>query len=645
MCAIAGIFDLRDQRPIDERILRRMANRMRHRGPDGEGYFTAPGIGLAHRRLAIIDLDGGAQPWHLEEPASVLTYNGEVYNHADLARDLRGRGIGLASRCDTEVLAQGFSRFGVPFLSGVNGMFAFGHWDVAARQLSLVRDRLGEKPLYYGISPDGFLVFASEIGAVLASGLFEGTLDPEAVADFFWFGYVPDPKCIYRHIHKLPPGCVLTARQGHEPAIAPWWSIDYGAVEPPAYEDVQETLNAHLERAVHGQMIADVPLGAFLSGGADSAAIVSTMVRKPGARPVTCSIGFANSPDDERASARQLSAHLGTTHHEEMASLDALTLIDETAAAFGEPFADSSALPTAQVARLARQHVRVALSGDGGDEIFAGYRRYGFFLAEERLRRRMPTGLRETLFRPLGQFYPKLDRFPRALRFKTTFQALGDDQGTAYARATAIQLPDQIQTALAPDFQQQLAGYEPADQVRDQMVRAGTDDPLGRALYTDLHFWLAGRMLVKVDRASMMHSLEVRPPLLDHQLVTWAAGLPSAFKHHRGQRKRLLKDCIRPSLPPGYLDQPKRGFNLPLTQWFDGPATGGADYGNHGTANPLIDRLLNAPAIRTSAILNPDGIDQLIREHQRGQRNHAQMLWSLTMFDAFLRQSGEVEKA
>ncbi|MEL6111541.1 MAG: asparagine synthase (glutamine-hydrolyzing) [Pseudomonadota bacterium] len=628
MCAIAGILDLRAARPVEERVLRRMTDRMRHRGPDGEGFFTAPGIGLAHRRLAIIDIDGGAQPWRVTEPQAVLTFNGEIYNYQTLAGDLRGRGITLTSRSDTEVLAQGFSRFGIPFLSSVNGMFAFAHWDEATRQLSLARDRLGEKPLYYGVSANGFLVFASEIGAILASGLFDGALDEEAVADFFWFGYVPDPKSIYRGIHKLPPGCTLTASQGCEPIITPWWSIDYRTLEPPAYEHAQDALGEHLERAVHGQMIADVPLGAFLSGGADSAAIVSTMVRKPGAAPVTCSIGFENSPDDERASARHLSAHLGTTHHEAVSNLDALALIDDIACAFGEPFADSSALPTAQVARLARQHVRVALSGDGGDEIFAGYRRYGFFLGEEKLRGHVPASLRRALFGPLGRHYPKLDRFPRPFRFKTTFQALGDDQGTAYARATAIQLPDQISAALSPDFQNSLAGYEPAHQVRDHMAGARTDDPLARALYTDLRFWLAGRMLVKVDRASMMHSLEVRPPLLDHRLVSWAAGLPSRYKLHHGARKRLLKDHIRPALPPGYLDQPKRGFNLPLTTWFA------------GAQNPLVDRLQSSPVIGTSGIVSSEGVARLIREHQTGARNHAQMLWSLVMFDAFIRQSG-----
>ena len=627
MCGIAGIVDLKGQRDIDPNLLKRMADAMLHRGPDGEGFYREPGIGLAHRRLAIIDIEGGKQPWRTQTRPAVMTFNGEIYNYADLAKTLTAQGVTLKTRSDTETLAEGISLFGSNFLSSVHGMFSFGHWREDTRTLFLARDRVGEKPLYYGQSADGYFLFASEIGALLASGKFDTAINPEAVADYFWFGYVPDPKSIYQGIKKLPPGHHLTLAGDGTISLKPWWQLDYQTNDSLEYARATQEMGDHLDRSVRAQMISDVPLGAFLSGGADSAAIVCAMASTNGAsKPVTCSIGFEDNKQDERPYARSIAEHFDTIHHEEIAELSATTMIDKVALAFGEPFADSSALPTSIVARLARRHVTVALSGDGGDEVFAGYRRYPFFLGEEKLRGTLPHALRKMVFGPLGKAYPKLDNFPRPLRFKTTLQALGDSQGHAYARATAIMLPDQAHALMSDDLLNTLSGYSPVSQVESLMNEAGTNDPLSRALYADMKLWLAGRMLVKVDRASMMHSLEVRPPLLDHTLIEWAARLPSPYKLGGGLRKRILKDAIKDRLPRGYLERPKSGFALPLQDWLS------------GRDNPILKRLKQSSNWRDSAMINAHTVETMIQQQENGQHNHAQALWSVIMFDAFLRQ-------
>lgn len=624
MCGIAGIVDLRGEREIDRDALQRMTDALAHRGPDGEGRFIAPGVGFGHRRLAIIDLEGGAQPFAPQGGAGVLTYNGEIYNYRELAETLRRDGVALATRSDTEVLAEGLARHGAAFVERLRGMFAFGYWDDGVRTLILARDRIGEKPLYYAETPDGFIVFASEIGALVASGLVEPALDPEAVADYVLYGFVPDPKSIYRGVRKLAPGSILTARRGAPLSIRRYWRPTFSATRAIGFEAAQDELLALLDDAVRSQMIADVPLGAFLSGGVDSSAIVAAMA-EIGATIKTCAIGFDSAANDERDYARMVAAQFGAEHAEEVASLDATQLIDKVAGVYGEPFADASALPTFLVAKLARRHVKVALSGDGGDEIFAGYRRYPFFVGEEKVRALAPAALRRATFGLAGAVYPKLDWAPRPLRLKTTLQSLARSRAEAYAHAMAANLPGRAVAMLSPEFRASLDGYRPESVVEAAMPDA-KEHPLLAAQRADFDTWLPGRMLTKVDRASMAHGLEVRPPLLDCALVEWAGGLDPSFKLARGEGKRIFKAALERRLPRQILYRRKQGFSPPLADWLrakDGPMT----------------RLWQSQAWRACGVFDAKAIERMAAAHQKGAVDASQELWTVIMFDAFLRRT------
>jgi len=626
MCGIAGILDLEGRRPIAPAILTRMANALAHRGPDGAGFFSAPGIGLAHRRLAIIDLAGGHQPFRTADRCGVLTYNGEVYNFQDLRQELKNE-IPLSENGDTEVLAEGINRYGPGFLDRLRGMFAFGFWQTDQRTLTLARDRYGEKPLFYGTTNDGFFAFASDINALLASALFERKLNNQSIADYFQYGYVPDPDTIFCGIAKLKPGHLLQVRPGAGVTVRPYWQPDMAPTPDLPYQKAAEQVRERVHNAVSTQMISDVPLGAFLSGGVDSSVVVASMAQG-GSQPVTCSIGFNEISHDERHYAREIAALFHTQHHEDTASIDVTALIDPVAAHFGEPFADSSALPSFMVAKLARHYVTVALSGDGGDEIFAGYRRYPMFLNEERVRSVFPGALRRSVFGPLGALYPKLDTFPRPFRFKTTFTALGESSGRAYARAGSILLPEQRNQLLSDDFRHALGGYDPLDRLADLYTNSKAHTPLDKALDVDRQTWLAGRMLVKVDRTSMAHSLEVRPPLLDPQLAALARALPPDYKLAGANGKKILKTAFEPALPVSILYRQKQGFGLPLAAWL-----------RRGTQNPL-DRLVARRAWAETGIIDAGRITQMMAEHRTGRRDHSQALWSVLMFDAFMEHHG-----
>jgi asparagine synthase (glutamine-hydrolysing) len=624
MCGVAGVIDLRGVREIDRAALARMAASLKHRGPDGEGFYFAPGVGLGHRRLAIIDVEGGAQPFSTADRRGVLTYNGEIYNYQTLAAELGATGANLRTRSDTEALAEGLRLEGPAFVRKLRGMFAFGFWDEANETLLLGRDRLGEKPLYYAETPEGFLVFASEIQAIAASGLLTLEIDPEALSDYFLYGYVPDPKSIYRRVRKLPPASLLVCRRGDRPRLETYWSPVFGMGAAASFEEAADTLLGLLDDAVRAQMIADVPLGAFLSGGVDSSAIVSSMARA-GGRVKTCTIGFNVAARDERAYAAETAALLGADHAEELADFDAAALIDDVARAYGEPFADSSALPSMIVAKLARRHVTVALSGDGGDELFLGYRRHQLVEREERVRRLAPAMIRAPLFAAAGAVYPKLDWAPRPLRLKTTLQSLSEDSKTAYAHASAANLPWRVEQMLTRDFKRSLDGYDSASVVRNA-VTLHDADPLTAALQADLATWLPGRMLVKVDRASMAHSLEVRPPLLDHKLVEWACRLDPSFKLSGGEGKRVLKAALARRLPQSILTRKKTGFDLPVSDWLraaDGP----------------LERLSTSQRWRDSGVIDAAAVDTMIARHRSGVSNCAQELWTVIMYDAFLAAS------
>lgn len=623
MCGIAGIFDLKGTRKINRDAVQRMTDALAHRGPDGEGFYFAPGVGFGHRRLAVIDKKGGAQPFHAQTDQCVLSYNGEIYNHQALGAELNAS-VQIRTRSDTEVLAEGLALEGPSFLHRLRGMFAFSFWEPNRRRLTLARDRLGERPLYYATTSDGFFIFASEINALLASGMIDTDFDPQAIADYCFYGYVPDPKTIYRGVRKLPAAHSLTIEHGRAPLLQRYWRPVIASGGGMGFDDAARILRLYLDDAVAAQMDADIPLGAYLSGGTDSAGIVAAMA-ETGARPETFTVGFHEEEYDERPYARMMAAKFGANHHEQTADCDSATMIDEIAALFGEPFADSSAFPSYMVARETRRHVGVALSGDGADEIFAGYRRYPFYLNEEKLRQAAPLAARRAVFGAAGSLYPKLDWAPQALRFKSTFQALARPSAEAYASAVAINLPMRVQAMLSTDLKRDLDGYHPHSVIVDAMDEANSDDPLARAQYADLVTWLPGRMLVKTDRTAMAHGLELRAPYLDHQLVQWAGSLPSSHKLFGATGKHILKQALAPRVGHDYLARKKRGFDLPISHWM-----------RRREKNPLL-RLNASRRWRESGVFNETVVDRMALAHRSGIANCAQELWTVIMFDAFLR--------
>ena len=628
MCGIAGIVDLEGRRPIDPGRLQRMSRLVAHRGPDGEGLALRAGYGFAHRRLAIVDLATGQQPMANEDGSVLTVYNGEIYNFAEVRAELQELGHHFATRSDTEIIVHGYEEWGADCLARFRGMFAFALWDERREILFLARDRLGEKPLYWSLTADGFLLFASELRAVVAAMAVQPDLEPTAVADYFAFGYVPDPKSIFKNIHKLAPGHHLLVRRSENarPKITRYWRPRPSTPVGRGEQELAEELIERLDEAVRIRTIAEVPLGAFLSGGVDSSAIVALLARASSLPVTTCAIGFDDPTLDETAYADMLARRYHTDHHATRVTLDASALLGRLSVAYSEPFADSSALPTFVVSAQARKRVTVALSGDGGDELFFGYRRYPFYAREERVKAFLPAGLRRSLLGPLARSWPKLDRAPRALRAKATFEALASDSAHGYLRAVTP-LPDAERRSLfTPTFEHSLGHYHPADLLAGHFAEADADDALGRAQYADLLTWLPGRMLVKVDRASMANGLEVRPPLLDHRFVEWTLGLPRELKLKGFEGKRLFKKALEPLVPARLLNRRKQGFSLPLAQWL------------RSGLRPRLHAMCSEGRLAGTGFFDPGALNRLVSEHGSGHRDHGQALWALLMFDGFLER-------
>ena len=626
MCGLAGIVSS-PHVGVDVSILLAMREAQLHRGPDEAGLYLGEGMGLAHRRLSIIDLSHGQQPIVDEAAGLALIYNGELYNFQSLQAELEALGVVFQSRCDTEVLLRAWQQWGEASLTRLVGMFAFAVWDMRAQRVYLARDQIGIKPLYYGFTNSGDLVFASELKGLLAHPGVERKLDPQALEDYLALGYVPDPKSIYRGIFKLPPGHWLGWRAGDpEPIPQQYWDVSFDRTADMTEDEAAAQLRSLLDGAVAGQMIADVPLGAFLSGGVDSSAVVASMSRASRQPVRTCSIGFDHGDFDETVYARRVAQHLHTQHFERKVSADDYALLDTLATVYDEPFSDSSALPTYRLCELARTQVTVALSGDGGDENFAGYRRYRLHAWESSLRARWPLSLRKRVFGLLGSIYPKADWAPRPLRAKTTLQALARDDVEAYYHSVSITSAAMRQRLYSSRFKRELQGYSALAVFRAHAKRAPTDHPLLLAQYLDLKTWLPGDILTKVDRASMAHSLEVRVPLLDHRLVEWASSLPPGLKLKGGTGKYLLKKALEPDLPHEVLYRTKMGFSVPLAAWLRGPLS------------KRVREALRTGAIAECGYFEPVVLDRLVQQHMAGRRDHSATLWSLLMLDAFLRR-------
>ena len=625
MCGIAGIFHLETAKPVDPARLRAMIDVQAHRGPDGAGVWTAPGVGLGHRRLSIIDLAGGAQPMTCEDGRITVTYNGEIYNFAEVRAELEARGHLFRTESDTEVILHGWREWGPECLDRFNGMFAFALFDAGRQCLFLARDRLGVKPLHYATLADGSLIFASELKGLLAHPMLRRAPDATAIEDFLAFGYVPDDACLVAGVRKLPAGHHLLVRRGHPmPKPSRWWDVDFSERAGGSTRMLKEGLLDRLRDGVRSRMIADVPLGAFLSGGVDSSAVVALMAEASPRAVKTCSIGFAEADHDESRHAALIAERFATDHRSRIVDADDFGLIDTLVGAFDEPFADASALATYRVCALARESVTVALSGDGADEALAGYRRYRFHAAEERIRGLLPDAIRRPVFGALGALYPKADWAPRPLRAKTTLLALAEEGGEAYARAVGVTTPGLRARLFTSDFRRGLQGHRAEDRYVATMRDAPARDGLDRAQYADLKIWLPGDILTKVDRTSMAVGLEVREPLLDHRLVSFAARLPSGLRLRRGSGKWLMKAALEPYLPSGILHRPKMGFVTPVSAWFRGALAGKAG------------RLSQSSFLASSGWFDTTAIDRIAAAHLSGRAEHGRTLWQLIMLDRAL---------
>jgi asparagine synthase (glutamine-hydrolysing) len=627
MCGIVGVFDMRGKRGISRALVERMNETQQHRGPDEGAVHLEPGLGLGHRRLSIIDLSTGQQPLYNEDRSVCVVFNGEIYNYQELIPELTRLGHRFRTKSDTEVIVHAWEAWGADCVKRFRGMFAFALWDRNQEALFIARDRLGVKPLYYAVLADGYFIFGSELKALTAHEGIERELDPFAIEEYFALGYVPEPRTIYQAALKLLPAHTLTITRGQAlPTPKEYWDVRFTLDSRISEAAACEELVHRLRESVQFRMISEVPLGAFLSGGVDSSAVVAVMSGLSTEPVNTCSIAFSNPAYDESRYAQQVVERYRTRHHIDRVESDDFDLIDELARVYDEPYADSSAIPTYRVCQLARTHVTVALSGDGGDESFGGYRRYRMHMGEERMRSALPLFLRRPVFGLLGAMYPKADWAPRAFRAKSTFQALARDSVEAYFHGVSILRDDMRAGLFSNALKGRLGGYNAVEVFRRHGARANTDDPLALVQYLDLHTYLVGDINTKVDRASMAHSLEVREPLMDHRLVEWLATLPSALKVRGSEGKHLLKRAMAPYLPHELMYRPKMGFAVPLASWFRGPL-------RRRVREALLgDRLL------ATGFFNASYLRQMFERHETGLRDYSASIWTLLMFDAFLEQ-------
>lgn len=615
MCGIAGIYDPTGARADERRpILERMTRTLVHRGPDDEGYFLDEHVALGYRRLSIIDLETGHQPIHNEDGSVWVVFNGEIYNYNALRLILEAKGHAFTTRTDTETIVHAYEQWGPACVERFRGMFAFALWDRRCRRLLLARDRLGKKPLYYARVAEA-LIFGSEIKALLAFPNVDRTLDLEALSDYLSLQYVPRQKTIFANVRKLLPGHYLLADR-HGVAEHRYWDVHFA---PAMSSDgsVVERLAALLQESVEIRLGSDVPLGAFLSGGVDSSTVVGFMARALDTPFLTASIGFPDDAFDELPYARRAALHFGTDHRERLVTPDAVEIIKTLTWHYDEPFGDASAIPTYYLSQLAAARIRVALSGDGGDESFAGYRRYYFDGRENAVRALVPARLRRVLFGSIGALYPKGDYLPQVFRGKAFLSNVARTPWEAYLHSVSGIAEADKARLLSGDVQRALAGYRTAHLFEDLYRAADGPDPLSRVQYIDFKTYLPDDILTKVDRASMANSLEVRCPLLDHCLVEYVAALPSRLKLDGTRSKLILKEAVRGLVPAEILNRKKMGFAMPVETWL------GAEL------RPLVHEYVLTARLD---LFNPATVQTFWQQHRAGLRNRTSELWSLLAF-------------
>lgn len=607
MCGIAGLAG----RSTDRRAtLERISDDLRHRGPDEAGLYDDAWVTLAIRRLAIIDVAGGHQPYHNETGTVHVVFNGEIYGFRRLRERLHRAGHRFASDTDGEVIAHAYEEYGEAFVRELDGMFALALWDELACKLILARDRLGKKPLFVAEHPDGTLSFASELGSLLLDQRIPREVDPQSLAEYLQYGYVPSPRTMLRHVSKLEPGTMLTWEPSGAVKRERYWTLDFEPKQALSYEEALEQFEERSLQAVRDRLISDVPLGLFLSGGVDSSYVLAQMFAAGAGDVQTFAIGFPDDRYDERSHAAKIAARLGSTHHEAVVEpTDLVQMLPELVHHYGEPFADPSMVPTFYLARWARQRITVALTGEGGDELFGGYYRhqaarlagYGDRLPAS-ARRRAVDGAR---WIGSERAHPMSTRH-KAYRF---LRAASLDPRRRYAEWTAV-LSAEERAALAPSLSA-AAPFDPPGRFRE---------PLDRALATDLARSMPDQLLFKMDIATMASSLEARAPLLDFRLVEWAARLPTSFKQRGRSRKRLISDALARHLPPELFQRPKMGFTAPIPAWL------------RGDLHELLSDTLLGEASRSRGIIDPAVVQRLVSEHRAGVE-HTRGLWSLLMLE------------
>ncbi len=622
MCGLVGIYNFKSGEPASPIVLKAMADTLVHRGPDDEGFYHAGATGLGHRRLSIIDLDGGHQPLANEDRTVWVVFNGEIYNFSELHDLLVSKGHSFNTRSDTEVIAHLYEDEGEHCFQRLRGMFAIAIWDARNQKLLLARDRLGKKPLFYFCDASR-IAFASEMKAILEVPGVPREIDAEAVSDYFSFLYVPAPKSIFKAIRKVLPGHYLVASKNGIRETE-YWDLSFNRVERFSEEQWCEKLLETYREAVRLRLMSEVPLGAFLSGGVDSSSVVALMASEVDGPVTTCSMGFEEEEFNELGYARDIASRFRTSHHEHMVHPDAVGVVEKLVWHYDEPFADSSAVPTYYVSKAAREHVTVVLAGDGGDENFAGYRRYYFDQRENVVRRRLPGSLRRAIFGTLASIYPKADWAPRIFRGKATFQNLACSAIEGYFRSLSAFKPELKEQLLHGDLRQHLHDYDSLNILRGYYEKADTADPLSRIQYVDIKTYLPDDILAKVDRASMANSLEVRAPLLDHKLMELAATMPASIKLRGRNGKYIFKKALQRILPESVLYRKKMGFAVPLASWF---RTDLKDL----THSVLLNR-------SGSNVWNEAIVKRIWQEHQNGIRDRSTELWSLLMFRLWERQ-------
>lgn len=625
MCGIAGLYHIETAKPVDPSRVRAMLAPMGHRGPDGSGVWTAPGVGFGHLRLSIIDIEGSPQPMHSDDEAVTIIFNGEIYNFRELRSELEGRGHMFRTSGDTEVILAAWRQWGEKCLSRLNGMFAFAIHDAARGCLFLARDRLGVKPLHMARLSDGSLAFASELKGLLKHPLLRREAQLSAVEDFLTLGYVPDDTSIIAGVEKLAAGHFWLIERGKAPGVPTcWWRPDFSRRVKASEGECAEQLVHLMRSAVRDRMVADVPLGAFLSGGVDSSSVVALMAEASNKAVKTCSIGFDEAALDETSYARDIAARFATDHRERIVAAGDFSLIDRISDHFDEPFADASALPTYRVCELAREDVTVALSGDGADEALAGYRRLVFQHQEERIRGMIPAVLRRSLLGPLARVWPQMDWAPRPLRARATLASLARDGAQGYAEAVGVTRPEQRARLFNDSARAALGDHVGEARYWQAMADAPAREPLDRAQYADLMIWLPGDILTKTDRMSMAVSLEAREPLLDYRMIEFAATLPASMRVQGSTGKAIMKKAMERFLPNDILYRPKMGFVTPVSSWFRKDLAEAAR------------SLAASPTLARTGWFDMAELDRIVAAHQTGRRDHGRLIWQFFMLEKSL---------